>query len=137
MSPNEARVALNTGLAILGLVALRLIAAAFTPITFDEAYYWMWSKHLAGGYFDHPPMVAVVIRLGTIVAGDTELGVRLVSILLALPMSWAVYQATLILFGDKRVASAATLPRINPERANSSSAAFFSRISRPTVPYWG
>jgi hypothetical protein len=37
MNPNEARVALHTGLAILGLVALRLIAAAFTPITFDEA----------------------------------------------------------------------------------------------------
>ena len=55
MNPNEARVALHTGLAILGLVALRLIAAAFTPITFDEAYYWMWSKHLAGGYYDHPP----------------------------------------------------------------------------------
>lgn len=109
MKPDEARLGLLTALAILALVALRLIAAAWTPITFDEAYYWMWSKHLAGGYYDHPPMVAVVIRLGTLLAGDTELGVRLVSILLALPMSWAVYQATLILFRDKRVASTATL----------------------------
>jgi len=109
MNPNEARLALNTALAILALVALRLVAAAYTPITFDEAYYWMWSKHLAGGYYDHPPMVAVVIRLGTLIAGDTELGVRLVSILLALPMSWAVYQATLILFGSRRVAATATL----------------------------
>ena len=71
---------------------MRLVAAAWTPLTFDEAYYWMWSKHLAGGYYDHPPMVAFVIRLGTMIAGDTEFGVRLVSILLALPMSWAVYQ---------------------------------------------
>lgn len=105
MNPNEARLALNTALAILALVALRLMAAAFTPITFDEAYYWMWSKHLAGGYYDHPPMVAVVIRLGTMIAGDTELGVRLVSILLALPMSWAVYQAAAVLFGGRRVAA--------------------------------
>src|SRR5438876_712306 len=109
MNPNEARVALNTGLAILGLVALRLIAAAFTPITFDEAYYWMWSKHLAGGYYDHPPMVAVVIRLGTLIAGDTEFGVRLVSILLALPMSWAIYQAGAILFGSRRVAASSAI----------------------------
>src|SRR5437763_1767148 len=109
MNPNEARVALNTGLAILALVALRLVAAAFTPITFDEAYYWMWSKHLAGGYYDHPPMVAVVIRLGTLIAGDTEFGVRLVSILLALPMSWAVYRATAILFGSMRLAATATI----------------------------
>ena len=109
MSPNESRVALNTGLLILALVGLRLIAAAFTPITFDEAYYWMWSKHLAGGYYDHPPMVAVVIRLGTLIAGDTEFGVRLVSILLALPMSWAIYQAAAILFGSRRVAASSAI----------------------------
>jgi 4-amino-4-deoxy-L-arabinose transferase-like glycosyltransferase len=109
MNPSEARVALNTGLAILGLIALRLVAAAFTPITFDEAYYWMWSKHLAGGYYDHPPGVAVVIRLGTLIAGDTEFGVRLVSILLALPMSWAIYQAAAILFGSRRVAASSAI----------------------------
>jgi hypothetical protein len=56
-----------------------------------RSYYWMWSKHLAGGYYDHPPGVAVVIG-SHLIAGDTELGVRLVSILLALPMSWAVYR---------------------------------------------
>src|SRR3954471_8933429 len=100
MNPNEARSVLNTVLIVLALVALRLVAAALTPITFDEAYYWMWSKHLAGGYYDHPPLVAVVIRLGTLIAGDTELGVRLVSILLALPMSYAVFRAAEILFGS-------------------------------------
>jgi Dolichyl-phosphate-mannose-protein mannosyltransferase len=109
MNPSEARLVLNTVLTILALVALRLVAAAFTPITFDEAYYWTWSKSLAGGYYDHPPMVAVVIRLGTMIAGDTELGVRLVSILLALPMSWAVYQAATVLFGGKRVAATAAI----------------------------
>ena len=96
-------------LTVLALVALRLVAAAFTPLTFDEAYYWMWSKHLAGGYYDHPPMVAFVIRLGTMIAGDTELGVRLVSILLALPMSFAVFRTAAILFGGARVAATATI----------------------------
>ena len=109
MSPYEVRLVRNTVLTILALVALRLVAAAWTPLTFDEAYYWMWSKHLAFGYYDHPPAVAVVIRLGTMVAGDTELGVRLVSILLALPMSWAVYRTASILFGGQRVASTATI----------------------------
>ena len=109
MSANEERLVRNTVLTILALVVLRLVAAAWTPLTFDEAYYWMWSKHLAGGYYDHPPMVAVVIRLGTMIAGDTELGVRLVSILLALPMSWAVFRAAAILFGGVRVAATATI----------------------------
>ncbi len=109
MSPNEGRLVRNTVLTILALVVLRLIAAALTPLTFDEAYYWMWSQHLAFGYYDHPPMVAILIRLGTIIAGDTEFGVRLVSILLALPMSWAVYRAAAILFGGQRVATAAAI----------------------------
>ena len=109
MSANEGRLVRNTVLTVVALVALRLVAAAFTPLTFDEAYYWMWSKHLAGGYYDHPPMVAVVIRLGTMIAGDTELGVRLVSILLALPMSFAVFRAAAILFGGDRVAATATI----------------------------
>src|SRR3954453_2879850 len=109
MSPNEARLAFNTAWMVAALVVLRLVAAAWTPLTFDEAYYWMWSKHLAGGYYDHPPAVALVIRLGTMIAGDTELGVRLVSVLLALPMSWAVFRATSILFGSARVAATATV----------------------------
>src|SRR6202048_3896878 len=109
MSLTEPRLARNTVLTILALVAVRLVAAAWTPITFDEAYYWMWSKSLAGGYYDHPPMVAFVIRLGTMIAGDTELGVRLISILLALPMSWAVYRTAAILFGGQRVAATAAI----------------------------
>ena len=109
MTPSELRLVRNTAVTILALVALRLVAAAWTPLTFDEAYYWMWSKHLAGGYYDHPPMVAIVIRLGTMIAGDTELGVRVVSILLALPMSWAVYRTAAILFRGQRVAATATI----------------------------
>ena len=106
---DDARLVRNVWLTILALVVLRLIAAALTPITFDEAYYWMWSKHLAGGYYDHPPLVALVIRLGTMIAGDTELGVRLVSVLLALPMSYAVFRAVEILFASTRVAATAML----------------------------
>src|ERR1700728_2959691 len=109
MNPQDVRLVRNTALTVAALVLLRLVAAAWTPLTFDEAYYWIWSKHLAFGYYDHPPGVALVIRLGTMIAGDTELGVRLVSILLALPMSWAVYRAAAILFGGHRLASTATL----------------------------
>lgn len=94
----------NAWAVVIGLVLLRLVASAWTPITFDEAYYWTWSKHLAGGYYDHPPLVAVVIRLGTMIAGDTPLGVRLVSVLLTLPMSWAIFRAAELLFGGKRIA---------------------------------
>ena len=37
----------------------------------------MWSRALAPGYLDHPPMVALWIAAGTALAGDGALGVRL------------------------------------------------------------
>ncbi len=109
MMSNEARLVRGTVLTILGLVALRFAAAAFTPLTFDEAYYWTWSRHLAGGYYDHAPAVAWIIRAGTTMAGQTEFGVRLVSILLALPMSWAVFRAAELLFGGRRIGATAAI----------------------------
>src|ERR1700748_2239266 len=109
MAASDSILVRNTWLSIVALVLWRLVAAAYTPLTFDEAYYWMWSKSLAGGYYDHPPMVAYVIRAGTLIAGDTELGVRLVSILLALPMSYAIYRSAAILFGGARVAATSAI----------------------------
>src|SRR5262245_43801128 len=43
--------------------AARLAVALGTDITFDEAYYWTWSRSLEWSYFDHPPLVAWLIRL--------------------------------------------------------------------------
>src|SRR2546426_835356 len=46
-----------TGVAL----AFRVWYASFRPLLPDEAYYWVWTRHLAAGYFDHPPMVAYLI----------------------------------------------------------------------------
>jgi 4-amino-4-deoxy-L-arabinose transferase-like glycosyltransferase len=59
----------------------------------DEAYYWVWSKALAAGYLDHPPMVALWIRLGTTIAGDGNLGVRLLAPFAAALGSWMLVRA--------------------------------------------
>lgn len=46
------------------LVVINIIQSSFTGLLHDEAYYWLWSKYLAWGYFDHPPMVALFIAGG-------------------------------------------------------------------------
>ncbi|HEX7977795.1 MAG TPA: hypothetical protein VF461_04290, partial [Gemmatimonadaceae bacterium] len=58
--------------AVVVIVAAWLVRLAFAarlPLFPDETYYWDWSRRLAGGYFDHPPMIAVLIRAGTALAG--------------------------------------------------------------------
>lgn len=47
-------------LALGGLAIWRLVTAALMPVTQDEAYYFDWARHLAWGYFDHPPGVALL-----------------------------------------------------------------------------
>ncbi len=72
-----------SGLFILFLLVwgcLNLIQARLTPLNNDEAYYWMYSKYLDWGYFDHPPMIALMIKTGYLLFRN-ELGVRLVAVL--------------------------------------------------------
>jgi 4-amino-4-deoxy-L-arabinose transferase-like glycosyltransferase len=109
MSPEEAKLLRRAAILVVLLVGLRLVLAAAMPLAADEAYYWLWSKHLAGGYYDHPPAIAWLIRLGTMIAGDREIGVRLVPVLAALPMSWAVYRAADLLFASRRIAARAAV----------------------------
>jgi 4-amino-4-deoxy-L-arabinose transferase-like glycosyltransferase len=78
---------------LLAVTAVRFTAAAWMPLSADEAYYWVWSKALAPGYLDHPPMVALWIRAGTALAGDTALGVRLLGPVAALLGSLLLWQA--------------------------------------------
>ncbi|MDK7374383.1 glycosyltransferase family 39 protein [Weeksella virosa] len=63
------------------LLLLNFLQATFTPLVDDEAYYWVWSKHLAFGYYDHPPMIAWMIRLGNFVTTQ-EIGLRFISTIL-------------------------------------------------------
>ena len=63
------------------------------PLAPDETYYWIWSQALAPGYLDHPPMVALWIRAGTSLLGDTALGVRIMGPLAAALASWMLYDA--------------------------------------------
>ena len=76
---------------IATVAILQVVTASTLGLAEDEAYYWCWSKNLDVGYFDHPPMVAYFIALGTSIIGDTELGVRITQIGLNIPMLWLCY----------------------------------------------
>jgi 4-amino-4-deoxy-L-arabinose transferase-like glycosyltransferase len=89
-------------MALAVLTAIRLIVAACVPLSPDEAYYWVWSRALAPGYLDHPPMVALWIRAGTSLAGDSAFGIRLLGPLFAAVGSVLLVQATQDLLPGQR-----------------------------------
>ncbi len=97
------------GIALLGALVMRLWVAAVMPLTFDEAYYWQWSRHPDWSYFDHPPMIAYAIAAGTRWFGDTALGVRLLPALMTIGIAWMVYRLALHYWRDQRIALIALL----------------------------
>lgn len=82
---------------ILCFFLVNLAQSAFTELLDDEAYYWVWSKQLAFGYFDHPPLVALWIKIGNLFF-EGELGLRFFS---TLSFSLALYLIFLCI-EDKR-----------------------------------
>jgi membrane-associated phospholipid phosphatase len=63
------------------------LASGAIQLSGDEAYQWIWSKHLALSYYSKPPLIAYTQFLGTSLWGDTAFGVRFFSPLIAAVMS--------------------------------------------------
>ena len=66
-------------IALISLV-MRLLMIGNHDLLVEEAYYWNYATHLDFGYLDHPPMVALLIKLSTLCFGTNEFGVRFASI---------------------------------------------------------
>ncbi|NAS31306.1 hypothetical protein GTQ40_10015 [Flavobacteriaceae bacterium R38] len=60
------------------LTLINLLQSFATELILDESYYWYFSKNLDWGYFDHPPMVAFLVKIGSALF-NKELGVRFFS----------------------------------------------------------
>ncbi len=76
---------------VLAVTTLRIWLAGRLGLAPDEAYYWTWSLDPGLSYRDHPPMVAWLIALGTTWVGQTAIGVRLLTILIAGGASVIIY----------------------------------------------
>jgi 4-amino-4-deoxy-L-arabinose transferase-like glycosyltransferase len=61
---------------------MNLLLAAQTGLLDDEAYYWVYSRFLDWGYYDHPPMIAIMIKAGYALFPN-EFGVRLLVVLMS------------------------------------------------------
>ena len=64
-------------LSIIGIsLLIRIVWIGHFNLLVEEAYYWNYAQHPDFGYLDHPPMVAMLIKLTTSLFGTNEFGVR-------------------------------------------------------------
>jgi len=91
-----------------------LVQAGFTELANDEAYYHMFAERLAWGYFDHPPVTALLVWAGERLFGG-ELGVRFFFTVLQPLYLWILWRL------------------IRPADAGRRDAALFTVVSASTL----
>ena len=99
---------------ILFSLILRLLYLGLPALLEEEAYYWNYAHHLAMGYLDHPPMVAVLIRAGTLLFGTAEFGVRIMAMACWLVTAGFSYALTKSLYGRASAFRAVMLLSVLP-----------------------
>jgi len=88
---------------MLAVTVYRLWFITRMDLVPDEAYYWLWSKHLAASYRDKGPAVAWTIALGTWIFGQTVFGIRFFAVILSTGTGVLLYLLARRLY-DERVA---------------------------------
>ena len=99
----------------------------------DEAYYWLWSKHLAASYRDKGPAVAWIIALGTQMFGQTVFGIRFFAVILSTATGVLMFQLARRLYDDRVALWSLVLASVVPIIAVGS---ILMTIDSPSVLSW-
>jgi 4-amino-4-deoxy-L-arabinose transferase-like glycosyltransferase len=98
-----------------GGLVFRAIIAALLPVGFDEAYYYLYSRHLAWSYFDHPLMVALTTGIGWWPTGwISSLTIRLGAVVLYTFSLLLLYLTARYLFDEKTGVLALAIASVSP-----------------------
>ena len=121
---------------IISFSALRLIAAHTVELGNDEAYYWLYGQQLQWNYYDHPPMVAVWMRLFTfnLALEEFEVFVRLGSIVGCAVATVFMFKAVSLLHSPRAGWYAAVL--FNTSYFSGMVAGLFIMPDSPQMLFW-
>jgi len=75
--------------AVAVTLAIKIALAAALPVTTDEAYFTIWGRNPALGYYDHPPLVGWLLHL-VLFFGDAPLLIRLPAVLSTIAIAFGV-----------------------------------------------
>ena len=94
----------NTYSTIFFIYLLVLIIATFTIIPYvDSYYYWLWSEHFQLSYIDGPPMIGYIIKLFSLIFGNSVLAINMVGLSIVIVTSVIIMRIVYLLSGNKNL----------------------------------
>ena len=94
----------RSALLLILLVTLYRFAVLVTSdinLYADEAYYWGWAQHFDFGYYSKPPMVAWTIMATTALFGESEIAIKIGSLLLYIVTAMTMYRIGRELYDER------------------------------------
>lgn len=121
---------------ILIASALRAAFASSLGPGNDEAYHALFAVHLDWSYFDHPPMMALIARLGMVLSGGRleVAAMRAGFVLLAAGSTWLTARLTARFYGERAGLIAAIL--LNATAYYGIAAGTFILPDGPLLFFW-
>jgi 4-amino-4-deoxy-L-arabinose transferase-like glycosyltransferase len=117
--------------ALLIIVIFNLIRLLFLPFMGmmpQDAYYYFYSEHLSLSYFDHPPMVAYMLYLFSLVFGKSVITIKLADFVITAGTQWAFFAfSSKILRSERKYTSWILL-------ASTLMISSLSMVTTPDVP---
>ncbi len=123
----------QVAIALALITALKMVLASQIELTSLEAYYWLYGRHPALGYFDHPALVGWMTWLSTALFGSTTLGVRLLPIAGGTLGAWLTFLAARKLYDENTGRLAALLVALVPMTFMNSTQA---TPDAPLILFW-
>ena len=122
----------NAFLVILGVSLFHAVYNLTLPLHPDESYYWLWSQKLDWSYYDHPPMIAYLIRLFSL-GGDSLFLIRLTTVFCSGVSAWYIYRLAAKMFHPRVAALALVISMLLP-----ATNAGFTLITpdSPLIMFW-
>lgn len=111
---------------------VRLVLLAPLPLGNGEAYYYSWSRFPAWSYYDHPPLIAWMVRLTTAL-GSSPAAVRLGPVLAAGAFGILFYKLAERLYRPRAAFFALVIVTAVPVFLASS---FILNPEAPLAPLW-
>ncbi len=90
------------------LITLKLFLMATLPVIGDEAYYFYWAMHPAGGYYDLPPMVGWWL-IPFVKVSLHPFWLRIPNLLIMLLVSFGIFESLCAVMEKKRAGKIASL----------------------------
>lgn len=110
------------------LIAIRLFSTGTMGMMPQDAYYDLYAQHLALSYYDHPPMIAYLLRLFTTIFGKNVFAIKLADTTVTFFTIFAFYHlAKRFLSGHRIIYAIALL-------LSTLMISILSLVSTPDVP---